>query len=141
MKSFEEIGKLLDNVVNKQTTKFSNLNVNNIVLGAKNKMSKITENITKSFEDLKKELEQFKPSVDKDNNLVLKIDKLQGNNLKVDITIEQDKHFKSQHVINVIQNTDDSGSQYSYTLPSTAKLKLIKAKQDDKFIIITVPMK
>lgn len=140
MKSFEEIGKLLDNVVNQQTTKFSNLNVNNIVLGAKNKMSKITENITKSFEDLKKELEQFKPSVDKDNNLVLKIDKLQGNNLKVDITIEQDKHFKSQHVINVIQNTDDSGSQYSYTLPSTAKLKLIKAKQDDKFIIITVPM-
>lgn len=139
MKSFEEIGKLLDNVVNKQTTKFSTLNVNNIVLGAKNKMSKITENITKSFEDLKKELEQIKPSVDKDN-LVLKIDKLQGNNLKVDITIEQDKYFKSQHVINVIQNTDDSGSQYSYTLPSTAKLKLIKAKQDDKFIIITVPI-
>lgn len=141
MKSFEEIGKLLDNVVNKQATNFSNLNVNNIVLNAKNKMSKITENITKSFEDLKKELEQFKPSVDKDNNLVLKIDKLQGNNLKVDITIEQDKHFKSQHIINVIQNTDDSGSQYSYTLPSTAKLKLIKAKQDDKFIIVTVPMK
>lgn len=139
MKSFEEIGKLLDNVVNKQTTKFSTLNVNNIVLDAKNKMSKITENITKSFEDLKKELEQIKPSVDKDN-LVLKIDKLQGNNLKVDITIEQDKYFKSQHVINVIQNTDDSGSQYSYTLPSTAKLKLIKAKQDDKFIIITVPI-
>lgn len=139
MKSFEEIGKLLDNVVNKQTTKFSNLNVNNIVLGAKDKMSKITENITKSFEDLKKELEQFKPSVDKDN-LVLKIDKLQGHNLKVDITIEQDKHFKSQHVINVIQNTDDSGSQYSYTLPSTAKLKLIKAKQDDKFIIVTIPI-
>lgn len=141
MKSFEEIGKLLDNVVNTQTQKINNLNVNNIILDAKKRMSKISENITKSFDEIKKELEQFKPSIDKDNNLILKIDKLQGSNLKVNIKIEKDKHVKSQHVINVLQNTDDSGSQYSYTLPSTAKLKLIKAKQDDKFIIVTVPMK
>lgn len=140
MKSFEEIGKLLDNVVNTQTQKINNLNVNNIILDAKKRMSKISENITKSFDEIKKELEQFKPSIDKDNNLILKIDKLQGSNLKVNIKIEKDKHVKSQHVINVLQNTDDSGSQYSYTLPSTAKIKQIKAKQDDEFIIVTVPL-
>lgn len=140
MKSFEEIGKLLDNVVNTQTQKINNLNVNNIILDTKKRMSKISENITKSFDEIKKELEQFKPSIDKDNNLILKIDKLQGSNLKVNIKIEKDKHVKSQHVINVLQNTDDSGSQYSYTLPSTAKIKQIKAKQDDEFIIVTVPL-
>ena len=140
MKSFEEIGKLLDNVVKTQTQKINNLNVNNIILDAKKRMSKISENINKSFDEIKKELEQFKPSIDKDNNLILKIDKLQGSNLKVNIKIEKDKHVKSQHVINVLQNTDDSGSQYSYTLPSTAKIKQIKAKQDDEFIIITVPL-
>lgn len=140
MKSFEEIGKLLDNVVNTQAQKINNLNVNNIILDTKKRMSKISENITKSFDEIKKELEQFKPSIDKDNNLILKIDKLQGSNLKVNIKIEKDKHVKSQHVINVLQNTDDSGSQYSYTLPSTAKIKQIKAKQDDEFIIVTVPL-
>lgn len=140
MKSFEEIGKLLDNVINTQTQKINNLNVNNIILDAKKRMSKLSENITKSFDEIKKELEQFQPSIDKDNNLILKIDKLQGSNLKVNIKIEKDKHVKSQHVINVLQNTDDSGSQYSYTLPSTAKIKQIKAKQDDEFIIITVPL-